>query len=362
MGQTVSSLPSRSAGRITYFDLLRIVAIYTTVVIHVISQVWYTTDIHSFSWKVYNAFLSGSCWGVPVFTMISGALFLDPDRTVDTGKLYSKNILRLVIAFCFWAPVYALVFDIRGKSMDKFFYSCFTGDFHMWYVVMILVMYMLTPLLRRFTDDLKLTGYFLKMSLVISFFIPQVLFLLGLLPIPYFNSMVQGLSKTFGDLAGYFPHFYLFYFVAGYYIIKTDLTPRQRKLIYLFGVLGYVSTVAATDVYSVFLGHESQYFQGKSTVNILLMALAVFTFAKYELGKIRFSENGLRVLRKASDCCLGIYFVHLLITKAAYGVFDLSTQPIPAMVRCIALPIAFFVCSFVTVLVMKRIPVLKKMV
>ena len=362
MGQIAASLPSPSRSRITYFDLLRIFAIYTTVVIHVISQVWYIADIHDFPWKVFNVFLSASCWGVPVFTMISGTLFLDPERSVETGKLYSKNIKRLVIAFVFWAVVYAAVFDIRGKSLDKFFYSVFTGDFHMWYVVMILVMYMLTPLLRRFTDDLKLTAYFLKLSFVISFLIPQVLFLLGIPQIPYFQSMVKGLSKTFGDLAGYFPHFYLFFFVAGHYFTKTELTLKQRRLIYILGLLGFVFTVVATDLYSLFLGEENQYFQGKGTVNILLMTVAVFVFAKYELIKIRFSEKGLSLLRKVSDCCLGIYFVHLLITKASYGLFDLSTQPIHPIVRCTVLPVVFFAMSLVAVLVMKRLPLLKKTV
>lgn len=60
MAQTSASLSHRSGSRIAYLDLLRIIAIYTTVVIRIITQVWNGADIHGFSWKVYNFFLSAS--------------------------------------------------------------------------------------------------------------------------------------------------------------------------------------------------------------------------------------------------------------------------------------------------------------
>lgn len=176
----------------------------------------------------------------------------------------------------------------------------------MWYVVMILVMYMLTPLLRRFTDDLSLTAYFLKLSFAVSFLLPQVFFLLEFLNVPYLCNMIQGLSRTSGNLAGYFPHFYLFYFVAGQFITRTEFTARQRRILYLLGIAGFLATVTATDLYSASLGSENQYFYGKDTLNILLMTVAVFVFAKYQLSRIHFSGKGLSILRKFSDCCMGI--------------------------------------------------------
>ena len=232
----------------------------------------------------------------------------------------------------------------------------------MWYVVMILVLYMLTPLLRRFTCEESLVSYFLKLSFVISFLIPQLLFLLELLPIPGVNSAVLGLSETFGDLKGYFPHYYLFYYIAGYYITRTEFSPGKRRLFYVMGILGFVATFAGTDVLSVSLNHENQYFHSKDTVNILAMSVAVFVFAKYSLSRIRFTETGLKWMRTLSDSCMGIYFVHLMISNGANGVFDLWLQPIHPIVRCIVFPLVFFISSFVTVQVMKRIPLLNKVV
>lgn len=351
-----------TAERILYFDYLRVLAIYTTVAIHVIAQVRYIADVHSFQWNIYNLFLSAFRWGVPIFVMISGALFLNPEKNVSISGLYRKNIYKLLLGFCFWAAAYAVIFDIRGKTVSKFLYSMFTGDFHMWFVFMIAVMYMLTPLLRKFTCDKPLTEYFLKLSFLISFVIPQTMFLLGLIPVPYLENIVQGLTKSFSDMGSYFPHYYLFYFVAGYYLSITKFGLKTRKTIYFLGILSYLITVFATKGYSEFIGANSDAFHSHDTVNVAMMTLAVFVFAKYELGRIRLSEKWNAVLLSLSGLSIGIYYVHLMIIKMAYGLLDLSEKGIHPLVTCLVFPPIAFAVSVIATSVMRKIPLLKKVV
>ena len=42
--------------------------------------------------------------------MISGALFLRNSKKLDIKKLYSKNILRIVVVFLFWSLVYGILY------------------------------------------------------------------------------------------------------------------------------------------------------------------------------------------------------------------------------------------------------------
>ena len=61
--------------RCIYFDILRIVACFAVIIIHVCS--WYLySDINSPNWQVFNFYNSIVKWSVPIFVMISGALFL----------------------------------------------------------------------------------------------------------------------------------------------------------------------------------------------------------------------------------------------------------------------------------------------
>jgi surface polysaccharide O-acyltransferase-like enzyme len=58
-------------------------------------------------WNIYNICNSASRWGVPVFVMMSGALFLP--REIPTKTLYKKYILRMTIAYVVWSAFYAVV-------------------------------------------------------------------------------------------------------------------------------------------------------------------------------------------------------------------------------------------------------------
>lgn len=61
--------------RITYLDYLKVFATFAVIILHVVAQNWYITDVNSFGWKTLNVYSSMVRWAVPVFVMISGSLF-----------------------------------------------------------------------------------------------------------------------------------------------------------------------------------------------------------------------------------------------------------------------------------------------
>ena len=94
--------------RVIYLDYLRILATFSVVVLHVAAQNWYDTPIQSAEWKIYNFYNSCVRWAVPAFVMISGALFLDPDKKIRTKDIFCKSIFRMILAYFFWAFIYAI--------------------------------------------------------------------------------------------------------------------------------------------------------------------------------------------------------------------------------------------------------------
>ncbi len=65
--------------RTIYFDYLRVFATAAVILLHVAAFNWLSTDVNGYDWKVFNFYDSIVRWGVPVFVMISGALFLGRD-------------------------------------------------------------------------------------------------------------------------------------------------------------------------------------------------------------------------------------------------------------------------------------------
>lgn len=148
--------------RIVYLDILKIVAIFAVVMIHITGAQFgnYSTD--SLEWAGINFIDSASRWAVPIFVMVSGALFLDPNRKVSIHKLYTKNIFRIIIAFLFWSVVFALYKAVKSDfslGIVEFVKTILLGEYHMWFMYMLAGLYALVPLLRPIATNKKLLTY-----------------------------------------------------------------------------------------------------------------------------------------------------------------------------------------------------------
>jgi small-conductance mechanosensitive channel len=152
-------------------DCLRLLAMIAVIVIHVVALQWDKVQLHTGDWFVVCAYNGSVRWGVLVFLMISGALFLDPQKQLPLRTIYGKYILRLIIAYFAWGALYAL-FAFDG-SLSGFAENLITGYYHMWYLPVLAGLYAMLPLLRKITEDPKLHGYILALALVGGFLIPN---------------------------------------------------------------------------------------------------------------------------------------------------------------------------------------------
>ena len=103
--------------RIIAFDVMRIISIFAVILLHYSSQRFYIS-FPSSEWEIRNIYDSMVRWGVPVFVMISGALFLDSNKKLSIKRLFTKNILRIICAFLFWSFIY-LLYDILATNRQN---------------------------------------------------------------------------------------------------------------------------------------------------------------------------------------------------------------------------------------------------
>lgn len=79
--------------RIAYFDVLRILATFAVIVLHLSAQHWADTDVHTRAWQAFNLYDSAVRWAVPVFVMISGSLSSPARRVFCT---FSKRMFSVL--------------------------------------------------------------------------------------------------------------------------------------------------------------------------------------------------------------------------------------------------------------------------
>ena len=86
---------------IIYMDFMRVICIFLMVLVHVAATVNHDVPEGSFYWNVLTTIQCAFHFPVPIFLMISGALFLNPEKEINITRLYKKNILRMVTALIF---------------------------------------------------------------------------------------------------------------------------------------------------------------------------------------------------------------------------------------------------------------------
>lgn len=356
--------------RETYFDYLRIMATFAVMVLHTTAQNWYAVEAGTFEWKVFCFYDACVRWSVPIFVMISGALFIG-GAPKKLERIFRKKIVRIVTAFLFWSAVYALFNVILGKSGWKNALREFIeGPAHLWFLFMIVGLYLLVPFLQKIAENEKLIYYFVLLSLLFTFVLP------------YFVMLISLYSEKAGAIAGgllsnvgfSFTTGYVSYFVCGYYFSRRNPGAKRMGLVYLAGIAGLVVTLLAAWIFPVSEETASSQFHANMTLNVMLMSVALFLTAQNSRKMREVSEKNRERIKKLSDYSFGAYLMHILVIKLLdhNPLFKLNTMQfrlnigdfegvsLNPVISVPVIALITFVISFTISGLLHRIPVLKR--
>lgn len=153
---------SASKARLACFDWARAFGCVAIVALHVFTTLWESVGRASFS--PARAFIEGSLaivigrWAVPVFLMITGALLLNPEKSVGWDRI-GRYVQRMLFVLGTFGLVFCLIESVvthRSVSLavvGEALWNLLTAQSwgHLWYVYALLGLYLLTPALRKLT-------------------------------------------------------------------------------------------------------------------------------------------------------------------------------------------------------------------
>lgn len=314
-------------------DVLRVLACLAVVIIHVSSSGVSIGIVEkgSAEWRFCMAFDSLFKWSVPIFVMITGYFFLKPEKELPLKKLYGKYILRLVVCLIFWTWFYAIM--LHGQYTK--FYPFGGQDTNFWYIGMCIGLYMSMPVLKIIAADEKVLAYSCWIWLILNFYS----FLGYYMPVPIV-------------ITDYVFVGYIGYCLWGYYLSRIELSRKQEITVYIVGFLSLIVTVALPLITN---GKIVLSFEAPGPV---LASIAIFLFVIKH--PVQLSPKFEKAITHVSGLTLGIYMAH---TFVIFVLFSRLYRFIPNMFLLV--PIVFgvvFVLSYLIVLVIKQIPILKKWV
>lgn len=351
----VIKMKKNSTERIIYFDYLRIVSIFFVIMIHVVGTNWFTIHINLVNWKILNIYNSISRFSVPIFVMISGALFLNKEKEIDIKKLYSKNILRLVTALLFWSLAYSVYKNIIiEKTINLFtlksiFIGFINSHYTLWFIIMLIGLYMSIPICKKICEDKKTEEYFLILSLVFAFVLPAIN------QAPIINKyLTTGIfSITVPIALGYSG-----YFILGHYLNTYTISKRNNKIIYILGIISLIFTIIATDIFSNYKGYASEAFYNYLMINTLFVAIAIFVLFKNNIPKLKTSNMFDSIIIKISKLSFGIYLIHDFFVSF-FSMLNLESSFLISISSPI-IAIVIFILSLICSYIISKIPILNK--
>ena len=340
--------------RIVSFDVMRIVAAFAVVFQHVGGQNW-PSSFPSPEWELRNVYVSLAQWSVPIFVLISGALFLNPEKPLVIKQIYRKNILRIVYSFLFWSAIYMVCIEGFGSGLIVAFVSILKGPPHFWFLKMMIGLYILIPILKIIVEDRKIFNYFMVVLLITSFVIPSAYDHLGL----FDEQRMMIWRGLYDDFC--LPAFgFVCFFIIGHYLNTNSISRRVKYVIYILAVLSFIGAAYFTSVVSHKLGRTEGFFYDDLHLFMLIQTVAIFIFIKDHCKD--YSSRTRRVIINLSNCSFGIYLVHPLFMYLCNDYLTLNSSSFNPIFFIPVFAIIIFFLSYALVKMVSLIPYLKKVV
>lgn len=347
-------LSSVSGNRVIYLDLLRIISAFAVVMLHVAAQHW-GDSFFSTEWMIRNVYDSCVRWCVPVFVMISGALFLDAKRELNVKRLYSKNVMHILFAFVMWSLIYVLVNINKDAKISYIVPDTVAGHFHLWFLKMLLGLYIIIPILKAITSSKQAEICFLFVAVITCFLLPLLFPVIGTVG-NGLRSMIEG---WYNAMQIKIALGYTGYFVLGHFLNTYIVRARIRNAVYVLGVFSIVCVIVLTYLFSVRKGEPYELFYGNLNIFTFFEASAIFLIAKQQSNNIptQYHSSIIHLARMS----FGIYLVHILVMFLFSKIgIDSSTFHPSFFIPCFSLIV--FVVSYLITRILYSIPYLNKLV
>lgn len=335
---------------IFYIDLLRCIAAFAVIIIHVLGPLrGLYGEVPTSEWFAAASFNSFTRWAVPVFMMISGALLLSNDRPFDCKHYLSKRLGKVVIPFIAWTLIYAVIAGI-SFSQGQFTWSYEISSnlidganntptwYHLWFFYDFIPLYFIIPFLAPLLKKIPTQLVYLLI------FTYMVLFLTHWLKVE--SILHQNII------------FYTGYLIIGWYLFNRDNTAHLRYWVGA-GVLMLILNALGTLIFTQSLGKYSSLFMGYKTLNTMIIGGMLFVVAQCYADKIKGKFKALVLL--ISKYSLGIYLCHPIflipVRDLSNGYFDFFGS---YWVAIPSLTIIIMAISILFTYILAKIPILNR--
>lgn len=341
-----------------YLEKLREIATVAVVFLHIVMTInnnYTISEIGQVNYTIFSDCYMLVKWAVPCFIMITGSLLLNPQKDVSVKKIVRYVSRMLLILFSF-GTIYALIeifFNERTITFTTILRSIVntaSGNTwsHMWYIYVLIALYILTIPIKSFinTQSLKTLKIFIIVLIIGNFAIPTINAI--------FNLSLEGYMML---------NEYASYYMLGYYL--SSIPTSELKKYFKWCVLGLILStgvmVVSESISLLTVKEELLMNHHAGELMVLIQSASVFLIVKYMY------ENNKRELSRTNQiislCSFGIYLIHPFWINLIYKFLKITPLSFPIVgIGIVILFIIVFILSLMSAYIMKKIPIINKIV
>ena len=332
-------------------SLLRIIATLAVIFIHTNNTLANNSilfGLTEYQQVVFNCAYTLANWAVPVFFMITGALLLNPNKTITIKDCVFKYLRRILLAIViFGIPFSCIEIFMETRTVNFMLIinsikNVISGNTwgHLWYLYELIGIYLILPFVKYVTDKITRNEY--RYLLLLLFVVNIVIKCFGLNSMIALNIPVSGYS--------------VFYLILGQYLYRFNDEIRIKKGIrYTSFILIFAAIIVVNIIYKK---HGIDYL-GYGSPLVALQASIIFG----EIINRELQEKRKSIIWKIDRLCFGTYLIHPVYTNFMYKFLRFTPLSFGdyfgGIIICFLI---FVILGFATSYVMNKIKILRKYV
>lgn len=289
-----------------YISILNVLACIGVVILHTF-ETGYTSDANF----VFEVLIRAIAYcAVPLFFMITGATLIDYRERYDTKTFFKKRLLKVIIPLIIWSIIYFIINFFKGKFsindlsfkfVFEYFFLVKTKPIF-WFFVVIIGIYLAIPVISLIPQESRRKAflYIIIITFVFNQFLPDLLYHLNL----NYNYDLK-FPLTYSG--------WISFIFIGYYIDKYEIVKKHRVIIYVLGIIGFLTMVVPTIFISYHKNESCSWFDEYYDAPCVLYSASVFLFFKSKINNNQIVTKIMPFFNFVAPTTLGIYVLHIAI-------------------------------------------------